>query len=318
VRWDRSQLSGMSSTSPRASLAWRPSSAWELRAAWGQYYQFPSFESLQGDGYFLDLRGIRQARLRPEHAEHFLTGVSYTAERGWKLAVNLYDKPLDDILESSKENETILVLDPNDVAHPYTRDRLTYLPVNARRGYARGADVVFTLMEGKDRPYYGMIAYTFGQARTRDSEGWRWEDYDQRHSVLVAAGWRISRHFALSGRWHYASGFPFTPVRNVIRVVDDVDHDGIYDPAAGDTFTYQRDEADATINSRRLPPYHRLDLRLSYDRHRGRIAWTYYLDIINAYARTNVEDYTYNTDFTRRKDVEGLPIIPSMGVRARF
>jgi hypothetical protein len=318
VRWDRSELSGMSTTSPRASLVWRPGAAWELRGAWGHYYQYPSFEALQGDGYFLDLRGIKDARLRPEHAEHFVAGVAYTGARGWKLSLDLYDKPLEDILASGKEEETILVLDAHDQAFPYVRERRTFLPENSRHGYARGAQVVLTLLEGTSRPYYGMLAYSYGEARTRDDEGWQWEDHDQRHSVLLTGGYRFSRHFELSGTWHFATGFPTTPVRNIIRVVEDVNGDGVYDPAAGDTFTYQRDEDHATINSERLPAYHRLDLRLEYTPAPGRLTWSYYLDIINAYARDNVEGYSYNADYTRKEPSEGLPFLPSVGVRVRF
>lgn len=291
---------------------------WELRAAWGHYYQCPSFESLQGDGYFLDLRGIKEAKLKPEHAEHYVVGFSYTGAREWRLALDLYDKPLEDILASGKDTETILVLDAHDQASAYTRERRNFLPENSRRGYARGAQVVFTLLEGKERPYYGMLAYIWGEARTRDAEGWRWEDHDQRHSVTLMGGYKLGRHFELSGKWHYATGFPYTPVRNLIRVVNDVDGDGVYDPAKGDTFTWQRDEAAATINSRRLPDYHRLDLRLEYTPKPGRIAWSYYLDVINACARTNVEGYEYTADYSRRRPEEGLPFLPSFGVRARF
>lgn len=74
------------------------------------------------------------------------------------------------------------------------------------------------------------------------------------------------------------------------------------------------DEAEATINSRRLPVYHRLDLRLEYTPKPGRIAWNHYLDIINAYARTDVEDYQYTADYSRWKPEEGLPFLPSLGV----
>jgi len=101
-------------------------------------------------------------------------------------------------------------------------------------------------------------------------------------------------------------------------VVDDVDGDGIYNPGAGDTYTYQRDEDDAAINSGRLPPNHRLDLRLEYTPRPRRIAWTFYLDILNAYGRENVYGYYYNADFSQRKPDEGFPILPSIGVRARF
>jgi hypothetical protein len=318
VRWDRSTLSDMSVTSPRLALAWRPAKAWQLRAAWGHYYQFPSYESLQGDGYFLDLRGIKEARLHPERAEHYVLAGEHTSERGWKLGVDVYYKRLDDLLASGEEMETVLVLDEHDQAHPYARESLTLLPENARRGYAQGAQLVFTMLERKSRPYWGMLAYTYGQVRSRDDSNWRWEYYDQRHSVLLLGGWKLGRSFELGWKWHFATGFPYTPLTDVLRVVDDVNGDGIYDPAAGDRFTYQREDPDATINTRRLPPYHRLDLRLEYAPRLGVLDWIFYLDIINAYARKNIEGYSYNADYSRRQGDDGLPLIPSVGVKARF
>jgi len=318
VRWDRSELSGLGVTSPRAALAWRVGPGWEVHAAWGQYHQSPSYESLQGDGYFLDLRGIKDLHLRPEHAEHALASVAFASERGWKVAVDVYSKRFSDLLASGEEDETILVLGADDQAHPYTRESLTWIPENSRRGYARGAQLVLTLLEGRRRPFYGMLAYTFGQVRSRDATTWRWEDYDQRHNVILIGGWKLGRGWQLGWRWQFASGFPYTPVQNVIRVVDDRDHDGIYDPAAGDTFTYQRDEPDTIVNSRRLPPYHRLDLRVEYTRLGDGLDWTFYLDVINSYARENTEEYLYNADYTKRTSFNGLPLLPSLGVRASF
>ncbi|MBI5161836.1 MAG: TonB-dependent receptor [Micrococcales bacterium] len=318
VRWDRSGLAGQSAVGPRASLAWRPRRGWELRGAWGRYSQSPSYEALQGDGYFLDLRGIKEAGVRPERAEHLLAGAAYTSPDDWKLAVDAYTKRLTDQLASGEEPHTVLVLGDDGQAREYTRDELTFLPENARRGTASGAQLVLTLLEGRGRPYWGMLAYTYGKVRSRDAERSRWEDYDQRHSALVIGGLKLGRAWEIGWRWHYASGFPYTPLGNVIRVVDDLDGDGIYEPELGETLTYQRDEPDAAINSRRLPPYHRLDLRVDYLLPRDSIDWTFYLDVINAYARTNVEDYTYNADYTRRDAVEGLRILPSVGIRARF
>ena len=318
VRWDRSGLADQSAVGPRASLAWRPRRGWEVRGAWGRYSQSPSYEALQGDGYFLDLRGIKEAGLRPERAEHLLAGAAYASPGGWTLAVDVYTKRLTDLLASGEEPNTVLVLDDDGQAHPYTRDELTYLPENARRGTARGAQLVFTLLEGRGRPYYGMLAYTWGKVKSQDAESSRWEDYDQRHSALLVGGWKLGRAWELGWRLHYASGFPYTPLGNVIRVVDDLDGDGIYEPELGETFSYQRDEPDAAINTGRLPAYHRLDLRLDYHLPRDAIDWTFYLDVINAYDHANVEDYTYTADYTQREAVEGLPILPSVGIRARF
>lgn len=82
--------------------------------------------------------------------------------------------------------------------------------------------------------------------------------------------------------------------------------------------TCQRHEPDESAFPRRLPTNHRLGLRVEYTPRLGRLDWTFYLDIINAHARPIVEGYEYNADFTRRKSSEGLPLLPSFGVKARI
>jgi len=318
VRWDRSTLSGMSTVSPRASLRWTPSPGWEGRLAWGHYTQFPSYESLQGDGYFLDLRAIEALALEPERAVHWVVSASHTSSRGFKVGFDVYYKELDDILQSGEDVERILVLDENDVAQPYSREVDNYVPENARSGYARGCELTFTLLERSGRPFYGMVAYGFGQARTRDDRGWLWEGHDQRHTLSVVGGWRIGRSWEIGAHWRYASGFPYTPLANVIRVVDDLDGDGTYEPGTGESFTYQRDEPYEVWRTERLPAYHRLDLRVQYEKRFTSIVMAYYLDIINAYARENVLGYEYSKDFSERKSSEGMPFLPSVGVRLAF
>ncbi|MCP4900967.1 MAG: TonB-dependent receptor [bacterium] len=319
VRWDQSTLTDSSSTSPRASLRWEPSDHWQLRAAWGHYTQFASYESLQGDGYFLDLRGIKELQLEPERAEHWLVGALHSNDGGWTLGIDLYHKELDDILQSGEYMEEILVLDDDDFAVPYMRTQDNFVPENSRNGFARGVELTFTLLEGSGRPYWGMVGYAFGQTKTRDQDGlWWWEDWDRRHTVTLIGGWRLSPRWEIGARWRYATGFPTTPLTNVIRVVEDVDGDGIYDPEAGDYITYQRDEPDEVINSERLPDYHRLDLRVQYKRSYTRVDTIYYLDIINAYARENVFGWDYNQDLTDRTAETGMPIVPSFGVKISF
>jgi hypothetical protein len=318
LRWDRSTLANTSSVSPRASIRWQPSSKWDLRGAWGRYTQSPSYEGLQGDGYFLDLRGIKDLHLEPERAEHWLLGASRTLDGGLRVGLDLYHKELDDILQSGEELREVLVLAEDGSVQKTSMTRLTYLPENARRGYARGAELVVTVLERPSRPYYGMVSYTFGQARTRDDEAWRSEPWDRRHTFSLVGGWRFHPRWELGLRWRYASGFPTTPVTRVLRVVEDVDGDGTYDPAHGDTTTWQRDDSPEVEGSDNLPSYHRLDLRLEYSPPPKGVRWTFYLDVINVYGRKNVTGWTYNADYTQRKAQEGMPILPSVGVRLQF
>jgi hypothetical protein len=318
VRWDRSTLAEMNVVSPRASLHWRPTTTWELRGAWGRYSQSPSYEALQGDGYFLDLRGIKDLDLEPERAEHWLLGANHTFDGGFNVALDVYQKNLEDILQSSEYVEEVLVLQDDGSVTPTLRDRPSYLPENARRGYARGAELVLTVLERPSRPFYGMVSYTFGEARTRDDEAWRWESWDRRNTLSLIGGWKFGKRWELGVRWRYATGFPTTPVTNVLRVVEDVDGDGIYDPSHGDFYTYQREDPPEVENTDRLPDYHRLDLRLEYSPRAGRLRWTYYIDVINAYGRENVVGWNYNADFSERKPETGMPILPSLGVRLQF
>jgi len=318
ARWDQSTLSDSSTLSPRASLRYEPSPAWELWTAWGIYTQFASYEALQGDGYFLDLRGIKELGLKPERAEHWLVGGSHVSPRGFKITLDLYYKDLEDILQSGEYLEEVLVLDDQDVARPYLREQPSFIPENTRSGFARGAELSFTILERSDRPIYGMVSYAFAQARTRDEDGWLWEPWDRRQTLTLVGGWRIAARWEVGLRWRYASGFPFTPVSNVIRVVEDVDGDGIYDPEAGDFYTHQRDEPHEVEYSERLPDYHRLDLRVQYSRRYSRVSASYYLDIINAYAQDNVIGWEYNEDYTEREAITGMPLVPSVGVKVVF
>jgi len=97
-----------------------------------------------------------------------------------------------------------------------------------------------------------------------------------------------------------------------------MDGDGVYEPDEGETFSYQRDDPDNAEHSRRFPDYHRLDLRLQYQRSYSRLDTTFYFDVINVYAQKNVQFYDYNEDYTERTEEEGMPFLPSFGVKIRY
>ena len=72
------------------------------------------------------------------------------------------------------------------------------------------------------------------------------------------------------------------------------------------------------INSRRLPAFHQLDLRIAK---RWRFTgWSLelYLDVQNVYNQGNVEAYQYSYDLRERTEITGLPILPSIGLRGEL
>ena len=67
-----------------------------------------------------------------------------------------------------------------------------------------------------------------------------------------------------------------------------------------------------------MPPFMQLDVRI--DKRFLFKSWilSIYLDVSNVTNHGNVEGYAYSYDYTRRQAVTGLPILPSVGVRASF
>jgi hypothetical protein len=99
------------------------------------------------------------------------------------------------------------------------------------------------------------------------------------------------------------TGTPFTP--NVGGLLD-LDA-GAYAPIAA-----------SERNGDRMPAFHQLDLRIekAWDFEAWKLAA--YLEARNAYNHRSVEAVTYNYDYSERKNVEGLPILPVLGIRGEL
>jgi hypothetical protein len=69
------------------------------------------------------------------------------------------------------------------------------------------------------------------------------------------------------------------------------------------------------LNSERLPPFHRLDLRA--DR-RFSEQLSGYMELLNAYNRQNITSYSYNEDYSQREPSGGWPLLFTVGVQRSF
>ena len=70
--------------------------------------------------------------------------------------------------------------------------------------------------------------------------------------------------------------------------------------------------------SARLPDFHQLDLRIDKRWVYRRVSINAYLDVLNVYNHQNTEFWIYSYDFSGRRPVTGLPIIPSLGTKLEF
>lgn len=159
---------------------------------------------------------------------------------------------------------------------------------------------------------FGWIAYTLMRAERRGDapvgvEGakpydWEMSDFDQTHIFSLAVSSEIPWGLEVGAAVRFVTGFP-----------DTFAHGGTYD---ADTSRYR--SYDAPYNSSRIPPFFQVDLRV--DKRWVFETWSLaaFCDLQNATNQHNYEFYTYNYDYTQVQGFPGLPIIPVVGVDAKF
>ena len=72
------------------------------------------------------------------------------------------------------------------------------------------------------------------------------------------------------------------------------------------------------MNSRRYPPYHRLDLQLDYRKHYERLNLVSFLALLNAYNRANLAAYYWDKSDNRRGRIDQWSRIPVGGFELEF
>jgi hypothetical protein len=173
---------------------------------------------------------------------------------------------------------------------------------NGGEGRAYGLEVLLRHYP-KDR-FFGWVAYTLSKSERRNIETGEWQRYryDQTHILTTVAGYKLPYNFDVSARYRLVTGNPVTPV---VGSVYDADS-GRYEQVFGKPY------------SARNSPFSQLDVRVDktfiYD------TWTLglFLDILNVTYANNAEGVRYNYDFTQSTPVSGLPIIPTLGVSAKW
>jgi len=120
--------------------------------------------------------------------------------------------------------------------------------------------------------------------------------YDKTHDLSVLALWKISEKYSLAGIFSLATGTPVTlPVGY----------------SANDELFY-RYFIYESINNRRLPQYHRLDISLTRRiRMKNGNMRQFYINIFNVYARQNPVTVYYNNGKVYQKSL--FVIVPTIG-----
>jgi len=312
-----------------------------LRAATGLYTQSPGYEKLLQSDYFVDLTNAGTLGIKSERSRHAVIGVEQQIGRATTLRVEGYYKTFDRLLVGRLEtaDETggrvaEYAFPPELASNVPTAPQITSVPSNSASGHAYGFDVYLQKRSaGPGDPVSGWLSYTWGRAFV-DSYGRAYPfDYDRRHALSLVSTLRVTRRFDVATTLRLASGFPETiPVG--VRVGSELAEGAT--PHAPGSLVPARDDAGrlawsidngtvADLNNGRLPIFARLDLRVTYTSPRAS-HWQLYVELINALNRDNAGalrsslKYDVTSDRPRldfNRD-EGLPLLPSFGLRLHF
>jgi hypothetical protein len=330
---------------PRISFSYGLDEITTLRAVFGLYYQSPGYEKIVDQGILFDFADKYTKQLSAESATHSVLSIERWLSSEWSLRLEGYYKGFDNLIKQKQVQgsryftEKIPGKDPRYLSgwtRPITvdGDSITQIPVNDAYGESYGLEFFLSKRNiMNESRFSGWIAYSLAWAdRFENNEKLPFR-FDQRHTINIVLNYQLNSWLDLGIRWQYGSGFPFSePIGIKPRIIlADNDLDGKPETPAISTrkkagnpneleVIYDIDFADNKLNARK-PTYHRLDLRLTAITNFWNLDWSFYLDVINAYNRSNIIAYDYyvNDDLTLGSEPTTMfPIVPTLGLSVKF
>jgi hypothetical protein len=269
------------SADPRLWARYALTSSTSLKAYTGIYHQPPQGQQIDRD----------------------LGNENLDLEWGWQAGFGVEER-FSDLWTASAEvfynrrNSLIVRVDPTAVNGQVFNPRL----LNNGIGRAFGVEVL--LRREISAQLYGFLAYTLSKSQILQNPGDEWSafQYDQTHILTVVAGYRPTPKWELSSRFRLTSGNPYAPITG-----------STFDADSGTYITTHGQNGDA-----REPLFLQLDVRAEKSWIYDQWSFAVYLDVQNVTNHLNEEFHVYDYRFRQQGSIQGVPILPTFGVKARF
>ncbi len=273
------------SVDPRIAARWDVHPSYPrttIKAGAGIFHQAPeAYESIEPFG---------NGGLKSESANHYSLGFEQELAPPLEVSLEGFYKDLHGLVLSAPSQNS-------------TANGLSYQNIGTGRSY--GSELLLRYKPGNGGRFFGWIAYTLSRSERKDSDDaayYRY-DYDQTHILTALGSYKLGRGWQVGGRFRYVTGSPYTP-----EIGGTLDYDaGTYAPVTS-----------LSRNSKRMPAFHQLDVRVDKTWQFRSWALTAYFDVQNAYNHQNTESIGYNFDYSQTTATHGLPLLPIIGVRGEL
>jgi len=266
---------------PRVGAKYVLGSGWTLRGATGLYDEAPPVQDLDPTYGNPNLKSQRAIHGTIGFEKDFKQG----AATGWIVTDDLFYKYLYSYVANTSAYST--------PSQPLYYDNSGY-------GHIFGVEL---LAKYKGSKMEGWLAYTLSRSTLGTGQfAETLTSYDQTHLLTAVGSIELGQNWKFSSRVRYTTGDPYTPI---IGGILDIDNDS-YDPIPGG------------IYSARLGAFFQLDIRLDKKWIYDKWILSAYLDIENVTNQKNPLEVTYSYNYQQSAVISGLPILPTLGVKAEF
>lgn len=308
-------------TDPRINGRYKLSENLNLKAGVGVYHQyFYTFNPEDVDFFnyvrLIDLWFPIDSRYQPIRATHFIGGMEYLWKSRFTFSVEGYYKDYDHLLDLNELGDKAK---NDDFLSGYGESYGVEFLMRKERGELNGW-LSYTLSFAERCIEKPNASYNQDEIYVKKSYTTYPPSYDRRHAFTAVVRYGGFEKWDLSTRFTYCSGLPETPI---------IGWKNDYAPEGG-TISISSDKFPvyAERNSRRLPPYFRLDVSASRTYRFTKWTLTPYLQISNVTNHHNILMYDYDLDAeydasgqlqpAKRQGISMLPILPTLGVEFEF
>jgi len=288
--WD---LSKKTVYDPRLAFRWQMQDEFAIKATWGIFHQYLRLASNENLAVF-DTWLPTDRTVQPSQANHFILSFETEPFEDIDLNFDFYYKTLNNISEVNQKS-----LEGSTVTDVFFNGN----------GEAYGFEVFMQKKVGK---LAGWIGYAYGHVVARFDSINGGEEYrpkfDRRHDLKIVTSYQHDESWNFSANFTFQSGQSYTGASSFYRA-------SLPSQNFGKTQVYPTQRYGL-----RLPASHQLNMSASYTTTLFGLPFKLILDIFNVYSRRDILFRYYETDeeVITVKDVELLPIIPSVSIELKF
>ena len=278
--------------SPRFSLSYKFIPKWSFNFNSGRYYQLPPYTTLGFSNQQGDLLN-KENGLKYISADHLVGGFQFLPNEESKLSLEAFYKNYND--------------------YPFSLDDSISLANKGADFGSFGDEEVKSVAEGRaygleflmrHQDLFGtnvILSYTFVRSEFKELDnqleptgGYIPSSWDNRHLLNLTATREFKNNWQLGLRWRFVGGTPYTPLdRQKSSRISAWNARGRAYP------DYDR------LNTKRLNPFHQLDLRIDKQYFFDNWSLMLYLDVQNVYNFTADEPPV----LVRRTNEDGEPVV---------